>query len=121
MINYIKSLFQSKEPEPIYQGEIAPWVDDDALALHEFLNSSTGIHLMNHLRKHQLEVNQWATDVSMENYENMKYRACVAHGVKLDQDYLRSLSRARPKSKHQETSKEMMDKFINRRMGMFKS
>jgi hypothetical protein len=102
------------------QIEHTPWTDADALTLFEFLKTDTGDLFLKKLRSYHLEVTQWATDVSMENYDNMKYRACVAHGVKLKLDKILEMSRAKP-GKNKEEEDKKLDQFFSRRMAMFKS
>lgn len=113
--------FGHKSEETLFKVDVPEWHDGNETNLRTFLKTPDGELFIQHLKKYMIEVNQWATDVSMESYDNMKYRACVAHGVKLCFDKIMAMSRAKPESKYKKPDEKDMDKFFSSRMGLFKS
>lgn len=121
LLRWLNNKFGVKQEVISYQIDITPWHDGTAQALYEYLKTDAGNLFIKHLRKYQIDVNQWATDVSMENYESMKYRASVAHGVKLTIDKVLEMSKFVPQTMNEEVSKSKLDNFFKSRMGLFKS
>jgi hypothetical protein len=122
MIKYLKKLFNKPEPESIsFQVDLPPWENHHAHELHAFFKTDTGSLFLQHLKRHQIDVNSWAVDTSQEAYDNMKYRGCVAYGTKLHLDKILSMSRAEPENKKRELSDKQVETWFNKRMGIYKS
>ena len=121
----LHSIFWFGEAEPTevikYRVDVPDWTAENAAVWHDFLKSHDGEILAQHLKKYQIQVCEWAVDLTdKDSNQDMKYRAGIALGVKLTQDYLLSMSRSNAKVT-KEISPQQMEKFYKSRLGLFKS
>jgi hypothetical protein len=124
-MNWFQKLFsknQSQEETVIkFNLDLRPWDNADAENLKAFLRSDIGDHFIKHLKKHQIDITNWAIDSSSGNYKSLEYKACVAHGVKLALDNILNMSQSKKTEVKQELTQVEFTKFFNTRMGLFKT
>ncbi len=116
----LHSIFWFGEAQPVeeikYRVDVPDWSPENAAVWHDFLKSADGEILAQHSKKYQIQVCEWAVDITDKDSNNdMSYRAGIALGVKLHRDFILSLSRSK------EISPQQMDKFYKSRLGLFKS
>lgn len=105
--------------EIVYRVDVPEWHDGHAQALNDFLHDPDGATLVQHLKKFQIEMNEWACDVTQAG--DQKTRAAVAHGVRLAHDRLLAMAK-KPKGNPKALTDADIDRFVtNRLMGAFKS
>lgn len=109
------------EVELVFKVKPDDWEGSDAEKWDEFLESQTGRALLDQVRAHQIELAEWASDVSAGNHEDMKYRACIAYGVRIAHVKMLSLRKRKEGSPNEFLSDEKFEEFLNSRLSMFKS
>lgn len=102
-----------------YKVDVQEWTNGNAATLGTFHTTYDGALLLQHLKKFQIEMNEWACDVSKSDDEAVK-RACIAYGVRLAHEKYLTMARMAKETKVQEVSADKLDAFFRNRMGMFK-
>ena len=88
--------------------DVPHWHDGHAANLEEFLRTHTGEVFIQHLKKYQIEMSEWAIEADAAN------RSQTAKGVKIAHENL--LRMAKKQKVVKEVDPKTQEDFINRRM-----
>lgn len=127
ILKWLQDLFKGEDiREELFQAsikykvDVPEWTNANVGNLATFHLSYDGANLLQHLKKYQIEINEWACDVSKSEDEAIK-RACIAYGVRLAHESYLKMARMPKETKAKDMSKEEIDNIFFNRMGMFKS
>lgn len=94
------------------------WHDGDAANWRAYLKSDDGRPLAQQMKKHQQDMQEWATDLSGGKHDEMKYRACIAFGVRIAHEKMLALATVQASKKPEKMTDAEVQRFIEKRMGI---
>lgn len=126
LFKWLQEMFKGEDiREQLYQAsikyrvDVPEWTNGNAAALSTFNASYDGVLLLQHLKKFQIEMNEWACDVSKSEDDATK-RACIAYGVRLAHENYIKMGRMKQEKPNEIPDNVKMDAFFRNRMGLFK-